>query len=189
MVSSLALAGAGYSAFQSQAQPIRSPLSTATIQLSLTGTGSTGSLAIGANNLVPGDSIQREVMLENTGSASIGTVSMQITNSTNTALSSNASDGLQIGVRTCPLAWTATSLSDGGYSYSCAMTPTTVIASEPIGTLEAVTPLPIPAIPVAGAQAIVIAVTLPTSAGNSFQGLNDTLTYTFTATQAQGTVS
>ena len=184
-----ALAGGGYSAFQSQSSPIQSPLSTATIQLSLTKSGSSGSLPIGASNLVPGDFVQREVVLKNTGTAPIGTVTLQVTNSTTNALSTDATNGLQVSVQSCPAAWSATPLSDGGFTYSCSATPTNVVASEPIGTLSTPTPLSIPLIPVGGSDALVITRTLPTSAGNSFQNLQDTTTWTFTATQETGSAS
>lgn len=186
-VAALALAGGGFSAFQASPPAVWSPLSTATVAISLSSTGSTGSLSVGAQNLVPGDTVQREVKLSNTGTAPIGAVTLAATVSPSNLLSTDTTDGLQVEAQTCSTAWTATSLADGGYTYACSGPVTSVIAREPIGSLASSTPLTaVGSIPVSGSANLVITVSLPSTAGNTYQGMTTTIDYTFVATQAAG---
>lgn len=181
----LASSGRGHSVFQSQLPPVPSKTSTASISLS---SGSASTLAISADNLVAGDTIQRLVQLDNNGTAPIGNVSLSASFGTSpTALVTSSSGGFQFQAQTCSTSWTATSLPDGGDSYSCSGTVTFAIASEPIGALSSTTPTPLSGlsdIAPAGSQDIVLTIHLPSADGNSYQALSQTINYTFVATQA-----
>lgn len=118
---------------------------------------------------------------------------------------------MQLQIQSCSVAWTATSLSDGGYSYSCSGTTSSVLASTPVSTLMADTTTP----PVTGASSmsgvalpglnsltaggtdyLVATLTLPSSVPNSvyegttatsMQGLSTSFSYAFVGTQTAGT--
>lgn len=179
----LALGGSGYSTFQAATSPIASPISTASITLGLEGTGASNSLTVGATNIVPGDSMAREVVLADTGSAGIGTITLAVSSPSNNLLVK--ASGLQVAVQTCSTTWTATSLPDGGYAYSCSSTTSTLVSAQPVASLSSIV-LPGISLTPDHPQAIVVTATLPSSAGNSYQGLSATLDYIFTATQSPG---
>lgn len=190
LVGALALATGGYSTFQAAPPPIQSSVSTATVSLSLSSTGSSGSLSVNAKDIVPGDTIQREVALTNTGTAPIGMVTLGVTTSPSNLLTTSSSDGLQIEAQTCATPWTATSLSDGGYSYQCGGNTTTVIAPEPVSSAASPVPLAsLGSVSVGKSTSMVITLNFPSTAGNSYQGLSTVLTYTFIATQVAGSNS
>ncbi|MHB1734446.1 MAG: TasA family protein [Ferrimicrobium acidiphilum] len=184
----LVTAGPGHSVFQSQLPPASSKVSTASIDLT---SGSASTLTVAADNIIPGDSIQRLMQLNNTGTGTIGNVSLSASFATNpTALVTSSTGGLQFEAQTCSTSWTATSLPGGGDSYSCSGTTSTAIASEPIDALAATTPTPLSGLSTiapGGSQDVVLTLTLPRTDGNTYQALTQTIAYTFVATQAAAT--
>lgn len=189
----IARAGSGWSVFQSSTTPISQNVSSATIQISLSGSGSSGSLSIGAQNLVAGDTIQREVIVTNTGTGSIGSITLSIAGpSQPNALVTDATNGLQAEMQTCSSGnWNATQLPDGGYSYTCSGNVNTIVAPGPISSFTSGVALPgsIGKLAPGSSIPLLVTLTLPTSAPNSMQGLSTSLTYTFVATQAIGGAS
>ena len=186
----LGTAGGAWSIFQASTPATSQPVSSATIQSALSGTGSSDSLSVGASNLVAGDSVQREAVVDNSGTGQIGAITLSIVGSTTAnALTTNTTDGLQASVQTCGGGtWTATSLSDGGYSYSCSGTADTILGPSPVGSFAAGLTLPSSDGSLAPGSSLpmVVTLTLPSSASNAMQGLSASFTYTFVATQAAG---
>lgn len=138
-------------------------------------------LSLAASKLVPGDSVERTVTLTRGGeSEAFGSVKLTTTGTAANLLTSDATNGLQLKVDQCSVAWAKA--ADGGLS--CAGTVTPIIAPRPVlGTAldlgQATT-----ALNSAAATANLRAtVTLPDTADNNFQGLSNTVTFTFDATQ------
>jgi hypothetical protein len=177
----------GYSLFQATTPSIAQPLSSGTVALSLSGNGSSDSLSVGASNLVPGDTVSREVVVKNTGTVPL-TLSFSITPSTSNALVTDPTDGLQVQVQQCQGGgWSSASLPDGGYSYSCSGTASNVVTPGPVGSFSSEVAIgQIGQIPAGQSIPLVLTVSLPGQAGNQFQGLGQTLTYTFVGTQVPG---
>jgi hypothetical protein len=180
----------GFSLFNSAASP-SSPesVSTGTVAISLGSAGSsTGdALTVGASNLAPGDTVERAATLNNGGSLPLANITLTVAPSASNALVTDATDGLQFEVQSCPSAWSSTALSDGGWSYTCSGTPTTVVASEAVASISS--PINLTGLNSAapgGTDYLMATLTLPTSAPNSFQGLSNSLTYTFTGVQQPG---
>lgn len=177
---------AAYSAFNANVTGGSQVLSDANVTVAFGSAGSTNALSVGVTNMVPGDTIQRETTIQNTGTVAFGTANLFITVSgTTNALTTDATNGLQAEVEGCSVAWTSSTLSDGGYSYTCSGTTSTIIPSAAIGTYAAGVNLPAPigTLAPSSSSSFVVVLTLPTTAGNTFQSLSTTLNYAITVTQ------
>lgn len=149
------------------------------------GLGSAGTaanrLTVGATNLVPGDTIQRQVQLSNSGNQALAGISLTTTASPSSALDTDTTNGLQLTVQSCPTAWTEAGTAPA-YTYTCSGATTTVVASRPV--IAANLPLAgLNALRAGGSDNLLATLTFPTTAGNSFQGLSDTINFSFTGVQ------
>jgi spore coat-associated protein N len=139
-------------------------------------------MVLPVTNIVPGDALQRTITLtRSSDTQSFGSVKLTTTGSTTNVLTSDASNGLQLTVDQCSVAWAKVGSTS---ALSCSGTTTQVIAQRAIlGTavdLGAATT----ALNGAGAVSNLRAtISLPDAAGNTFQALSNTLTFTFDATQ------
>lgn len=178
---------AGYSVFSGQTGGVTSSVSSGIVKVSLSGTGSSESLGIGASNIAPGDTMEREVELTNSGTSTIGTVTLAVTptNSSDTLYSSSTS-GLQFSALTCSAPWASSSLPDGGYSYSCSGTQSTVVGPEPVANLASGIALPssLSSIAPNATEPFVVELSFPSSATNTEAGQTESFSWTFTGTQA-----
>ncbi|HEX9682525.1 MAG TPA: TasA family protein [Acidimicrobiales bacterium] len=160
-------------------------LSTGSLSMGLAAAGSTNRLATGATAVVPGDTIQRTATITNDGSTNFPEVELTTEATVSSALDTDATDGLQITIDRCSVAWTE---SGPPYTYTCSGTTDTILAQTAlimadqdlslVNTMNALTS--------GGTDYLRITVTLPTTAGNSFQGLTSTIDYTFSGTQQAG---
>jgi predicted ribosomally synthesized peptide with SipW-like signal peptide len=153
----------------------------ATGTLSLT-SGPTNRLGTGASLVAAGDSMQRALDLNYAGSISFGSATLTTNATTSSALDTDATDGLQMAIDKCSVAWTE---SGPPYTYTCSGTTSSVLASAPvIGSNLALSNLTLTA---GSTDHLRVTVTLPGSAGNSLQNLSSTIAYTFTGVQRAGT--
>ena len=161
-------------------------ITTGTVQIALGATGaSTNRLNIGATAVAPGDTIQRSVDLINSGSLNLASVTLTTSATTSSLLDTDATNGLQMVVDKCSVPWT-----EGGtapaYTYTCSGTTSSVVASTPVvGTNMTLNNLS--ALTAGNTDHLRVTLTLPSSAGNTFQGLTSTIQYTFTGTQRAAT--
>ncbi len=162
---------------------------------------------VAAISIAPGDTIPREVDLNSlTSNINDATITLGISASTSSLLDTDPTNGLQVQVQTCSVPWTR--VPGPPPTYTCG-TPTTVLASTPVATLEgAATSLtPLNSLTAGGQDYVVMTFTFPsgapgdialvpglcsgtpkgTSANENLEGCTSTLTYTFTATQRVGT--
>jgi hypothetical protein len=182
-----AVAGMGtFGTFTDSTAPLNASVNTGTLALTLTPANDTATLTMSATNVVPGDSLARSVDLKNAGTAAHSSISLVSTASTSNLLSTDATNGLQLGVESCSVSWTKTTNAAGGAVYTCSGTKQTMVAPGPAVLSNA--PLPAPtSLTAGGVDHLVVTVSLPTSAGNTFQGLSNSLAISFTGTQASGT--
>ena len=153
----------------------------ATGTLSLT-SGPTNRLGTGASLVAAGDSMQRAIDLNYAGSISFGSATLTTNATTSSALDTDATDGLQMAIDRCSVAWTE---SGPPYTYTCSGTTSSVLASAPvIGSNLALSNLTLTA---GSTDHLRVTVTLPGTAGNSFENLSSTIAYTFTGVQRAGT--
>lgn len=141
-------------------------------------------LSVAANNIVPGDTIQRAVTLSNTGTAGLSGVTLTTAATTSSILNTDA-NGLQMQIDSCPSAWTEAGTAPA-YTYTCTGATTVVLASRPVigsnldlGALNSLT---------AGkSDNLRVTLTFPAAAGNDLQGQSSVIGFTFTGTQRGAT--
>jgi hypothetical protein len=122
---------------------------------------------VNITNLVPGDTAQRVVHISNGGNTGF-TYAGAVSATANTLLWSDTTYGLQASVYRCNSCTTPANLV-----YSGALKNLSIPAS---GTIAA-----------AASDYLTFVFSLPTTAGNTFQGLTQDFTITYTATQLAGT--
>jgi spore coat-associated protein N len=165
-----------------------------------------------ASNIVPGDTITREVDLNSTNAtANAASIALGISANPSSLLDTDATNGLQLQLQSCPTAPTSTGGSAPTYTCMGGFSTVTIggqtmvsvasleSASATLGSLNSLT--------AGGQDYLVMTLRLPASAPGDFsqvatacsgtpggtastenmQGCNSTLSYKFTATQRAGT--
>jgi predicted ribosomally synthesized peptide with SipW-like signal peptide len=157
-------------------------ISSGTVTIALGATGAaTNRLNVGASALAPGDTVQRSVDLTNSGSIDLAGVTLTTTASPSSLLDTDATNGLQMVVDKCSVAWTE---AGPPYTYTCGGTTTTVLASRPVvGSNLSLSN----AMSSGATDHLRVTLTLPNTADNSFQNKSSTITYAFTGTQRTAT--
>ncbi len=144
--------------------------------------GAVGMTTTPVINMVPGDAMQRTITLaRSTDTDSFGSVKLTTTGSASNVLTSDATNGLQLKIDQCSVAWVK---ATGSNDLTCAGTTTAVIAQRAV--IGSTIDLPVATTALNGAGAVSnlrATISLPTAADNTFQGLSNTLTFTFDATQ------
>ncbi len=174
-----ALATVGtYSLFTDSVAAGPQTVASGTVDIAL---GSVNRLTVGASNVAPGDTIQRAVDITNAGSIDFASATLTTNATATSLLDTDATNGLQMVVDKCSVAWTETAVG-AGFTYTCSGATSSVIASRavigsalPLGALASLT--------AGGTDRLRVTLTLPASADNTFQGKSSTIQYTFNATQ------
>src|SRR5439155_10533653 len=108
-----------------------SPCNTPSTKCPLTiSIGSVNRLSVGADNLVPGDSVQRAVDLVNTGRVRFDSIRLTTTGAPATALTGNQPASLQIAVDRCSNSWSESTPRPGVYTYTCSGSSATVLSTR-----------------------------------------------------------
>lgn len=182
---SAGIAGLGTFATFTSTTSASQTASSATMTIALGTPGAANRLTVNATGLVPGDTAQRAFNLTNSGSTSLASIKMTVTASPSSLLDTDATNGLQMVVDRCSVAWTESGTSPA-FTYTCAGTTSSIIASRAIiGSNLDMTGLS--ALTAGGTDYLRLTLTLPSNAGNSFQGLSSTVTYAITGTQPAAT--
>lgn len=157
---------------------------TVTIALGATG-AATNRLTVAASGIVPGDTMQRGFNLANSGTQDLASITLTTAATTSSTLDTDATNGLQAIIERCSVAWTEAGVSPA-FTYTCGGSTSTVLATRAvIGSALALSNL---GSTTAGATDYLrLTLSLPSSAGNSLQGLSSTVSYTFTGTQRAAT--
>jgi spore coat-associated protein N len=179
------VAGLGTFASFTSSTSASQAITSGTVSITLGAAGAqTNRLNIPVSNVVPGDTIQRSVDLINNGTITSDTLSsIQLTTSATTTslLDTDATNGLQMVVDKCPVAWT-----EGGsapaYTYTCTGAIAGVLGSRAVVGV---------ALPLAGLASLAtgvtdhlrITLTLPSTADNTFQNKSSSILYSFVGTQ------
>ena len=180
------VAGLGTFASFTSSTSASAVVSSGTVTVALGATGaSTNRLTVNASGIAPGDTIQRSVDLLNSGSLDFGSVTLTTSASPSSLLDTDATNGLQMTIEKCSTAWTEAGTSPA-FTYTCGGTTTTVLSSRAVvGSNLALTGLS--SLTSGGSDKLRVTLTLPSAAGNTFQNLSSTLSYSFTATQRNAT--
>jgi spore coat-associated protein N len=154
-----------------------------TVTLSGISTNAAGNrLTVAATNIAPGDTVQRAVTIQNTGSIDLSGITLTTNATTSSLLDTDTTTGLQMTVDRCSVGWTESAFP---YTYTCSGTTSTVLASTAvIGANRTLANLTLTA---SATNNLRVTLTLPSAAGNTLQGQTSAINYTFTATQRAGT--
>ena len=138
-------------------------------------------LSVGASNIAAGDTIQRAVDVKNSGSVALSGVSLTTTATTSSLLDTDVTNGLQMVIDRCSVAWTESATP---YTYTCSGTTSSVVASRAVvGSAIALGNLTLTS---NTDNYLRVTLTLPSAAGNTFQNRTSVINYAFTATQRAG---
>jgi hypothetical protein len=128
--------------------------------------------------------VQRAVDLSVTGSEDLSAVSLTVSAPTSSVLDTDTTDGLQLTVESCGSAWTESGTAPA-YTYSCPGGATNLVASRPVvGTGMSLAGV---GLTTGSTSHLRVTLSLPTSAGNAFQGKSSVLSFAFTGVQRAGT--
>jgi hypothetical protein len=179
----LGLAGIGsYATFTAQTSAQAHTVSSGTMTLTIPAAGASNRLTVGASDIAPGDTLQRAFNLTSGGSIDPASITLTSSASPSSLLDSDATNGLQMVIDKCSVAWTE---AGPPYTYTCGGSTSSVLASRAVvGSNIALSNLTLTA---GSTDFLRLTLTLPSAAGNTFQGLSSTISYQFTSTQRAAT--
>jgi spore coat-associated protein N len=184
--SAASMAGLGTFATFTSSTSASQAIQTGTVSIALGATAPTNRLTIGATNLVAGDTIQRAADLINNGTAgsdNLSSIQLTTTASPSSTLDTDATNGLQMQIDKCTVAWTE---SAAPYTYTCSGTVTSVLASRAVtGANLALAGLS--SLTTGQTDHLRVTLTLPTAAPNTLQGQSSSISYNFVGTQRLAT--
>lgn len=181
---SLTAAVIGFGAFAvfTDTASVTQNVSSGTVVLNpLTPAGANNRLSIGASNIAAGDTIQRTAILRQNGTIALSGITLTTTAPTSSLLNTDTTNGLQMVIERCSVAWTE---AGPPYTYTCSGTTSTVLATRPVvGSAMALSNL---SLAPSADNFLRVTLTLPSAAPNSLQGQSSVINYAFTATQRAG---
>ncbi len=135
-----ALIGGAFATFTNTATAGPQTISSGTMKLA---TGPTNDASTGATNIVPGDTISREIDLNSTGAALADKeITLKFSASPSTLLDTDPTNGLQVSIQACSVAWKRTVVGSPPppFTYECTGTTSAVkiggAASASVSSLE-----------------------------------------------------
>jgi predicted ribosomally synthesized peptide with SipW-like signal peptide len=154
-------------------------VTTGTVTIALGATGaSTNRLNVNATGIAPSDTIQRSFDLINQGTLNLASITLTSAATASSLLDTDATNGLQMAIDKCSVAWTESG-SSPAFSYTCSGATTVVLASRAVvGTNLALANLG--ALTAGVTDHLRLTLTLPSTADNTFQNQSSTIQYTFT---------
>ena len=180
------LAGVGTYANFTGSTSASQQVSTGTMTIALGATGSSSNrLNINATAFAPTDTMQRTVDVNVSGSVGLSAMTLTTVDTvgTPTVLSTDATNGLQIAIDRCDVPWTEAGVSPA-FTYTCSGTTSAVLASTSV--VGAARPMNNMLLAASDSNHLRVTITLPTTAGDTFQNLAATISHTFTGTQRAG---
>ena len=175
-----AVAGMGtFGTFTDSSTPVATTITSGSVDIDVAGPAVTTPLT--TTGFVPGDSITQAVNLVNKGTSALGSVTLNTTAGTPngvpvSVLTTDPVNGLQLALKSCAVAWTATN--------TCASGETLLSTGPVVGSRTLVNPA---ALNPGATDYLAFTVSLPTTADNTFQGRTAMINLTFTGTQRSGT--
>jgi len=140
---------------------------------------------VDSGTLVPGDTISRVVdLISESTEGDLGDLTLSTTVvGSSSLLDSDASNGLQMVIQDCSVPWVESGTSPA-LTYTCAgpaVTSAVLGSRQVLGSGLALANLTTETSP--GTDHLLLTLTLPSGAGNTFQALTSTIRYTFDADQ------
>ena len=184
-----AAAAAGLGTFGSftSATSASASVSSGTVSIAL-GAANTAAnrFSVAASGLVPGDTGQRGVTLTNAaGNQALSSIVLTTSATASSKLDTDPTLGLQLKIDSCTTPWTETGTAPA-YVYSCSGTTKSVLATRAlIGSNLALSNLS--ALAANNVDNLVVTMSFPAGADNTFQSQSSVVSFTFTGTQRAAT--
>jgi spore coat-associated protein N len=160
-------------------------VSSGTVSIALGASGPANRLSVAATNIVPGDTILRAVNLINNGSSDLSSISLTTNATSSSLLDTDTTNGLKLKIDSCSTAWTESGTAPA-YTYTCGGTTKSVLASTPvIGSNMTLNNLS--SLSAGNTDNLVVTLSFPTTADNTFQGKSSTINFAFTGNQRAAT--
>ena len=173
-----AVAGLGtFGTFTDSTAPVSTTVQTGTVDINLAQPSGAVTIPATVSGFVPGDSMTRAVNLSNNGTSALSSISLGSTSTASNALVTDATNGLQLSVKACSVAY----IGVGTTTPTCSGTERSLYSGAAVVASSALTGLS--SMNAGGTDYLVFTVSLPTTAGNAFQGLSAPLSITFTGVQ------
>ncbi|SDM04475.1 Camelysin metallo-endopeptidase [Geodermatophilus siccatus] len=176
-----AVAGLGtFGTFTDSTTPVSAQLTSGTVSIDLAQPAAP--VPAVTTGLLPGDSIARTLTLVNDGDSPLSSVALGVSTTNPGVLTNDPVNGLQLTLEACSVAWTQAGTAP---LYTCAGTERAITTGgAAIGnrTLEA----PASLTP-GGTDHLLLTLSLPTTADDTFQGKTSTLALTFSGVQRAAT--
>jgi hypothetical protein len=171
-----AVAGMGtFGSFTDSTTPMVASVTSGTLSLDLNGFDQT--LSMTGSNMVPGDSVSTRFNLSNSGDLDMAAIGLAVTAPTSSVLDTDKVNGLKLAIDSCSVAWSATN--------TCSGTTSSVLPLTAARDAAALTNLT--SVTAHKTDNLLVKLSLPTSADNTFQGKTSVLNLVFTGTQKAGT--
>ncbi len=178
-----AVAGMGtFGTFTDSTTPVKTTIDSATVDINAGAVGA--AIPVKTDGFLPGDSLTRAVNLVNSGTSPLGSVALSTTAATPSILTTNLTNGLQMAVKSCAVAWTQGGTASAP-TYTCSSGEKLLASGPAVTNITLANPA---SLTPGGTDYLTFTVSLPTGAGDSFQGQSAALSLTFTGTQRTGTV-
>ena len=175
-----AVAGLGtYGTFTDSTTPIATTVATGALSVNLTQPGGAVAIPVTTSGFLPGDSMTRAVNLVNDGAAALSSVALDSVATASSLLDTDKTNGLQLAVKSCSVAWTQGGTSTAP-TYTCPGTERTLTSGSVVRSATLDNPA---SLNPGGVDHLTFTISLPTSAGNDFQGKSSSLSLTFTGVQ------
>jgi len=186
LAAAASVAGLGTFATFTSSTTATHTVSSGSVTVALGAPGAANRLTVNATGIAPGDTIQRAFQLSNSGTIDLAAApTLTTTASPSSLLDTDGTNGLQMVIDKCSVAWTE---SGPPYTYTCSGTTSSVLASRAvIGSNLALSNVSSLVTAGNGPEYLRATLTLPSGAGNTFQNLSSTITYTFNGTQRSAT--
>ena len=171
-----AVAGLGtYSTFTDSTSPVVTGVGTGVLSLSLQSGGTAATVPFAGGAMMAGDSVDQALDLVNDGTTAFGSVTMKMTATTSSILDTDTSNGLQLKVQKCSVAWSGS---------TCSGTASTLY-SGPMVVTQALTGAA--SLNPGGVDHLLLTASMPASAnGSAYQGKQSTLSLVFDGVQRAG---
>lgn len=179
-----AVAGLGtFGTFTDSTAPLNTSVTSGTVDINLAQPSGDIAVPVSTTGFVPGDSLTRAVDLSNTGTSPLAGVTLQSSATVGSILTTDQTNGLQLSVSSCSAAWTQGGTASAP-TYTCSGTSTQLMTGPAVNTTSL---LGVNSLNPGGVDHLIFTVSLPSTAGNAFQGQNATLSLVFSGTQRTGT--
>jgi hypothetical protein len=181
IVFAVAIAGLGvYADFTSSTTAVTHNFSTGSLSVDVGQSGTQANrLDVDATDVSPGETVERSLDLINSGSIDLSAITLTTTATSSSILDTDTTDGIQLQIDRCSTDWDESG-SAPDYTYSCSGSTDSVLASRPI-IGSGLTLDNLSALSGGHTDHLLVSMTLPSSADNSFENQSSAIRFVFTS--------